>query len=262
LLTWPHKEDQVGGEAENEEAEEPLESDRPDFTDSSTTVGFQRLQIESGYTFTHAVGGEPTHEVHDLPELLVRYGLAERLELRVTWNEGMVFEHYRDRSSGRLVLENGSTDVMLGLKYALTKQDRWRPQSSFVAEITAPAGTPFLSSGQVDVFLNYLYSWELSKRLSLNCGTGDWWTAELADRFSIFFQSASVEYELTEKLHIYNEWFALFPRGSTDNRPQHYYDGGLTYLVAPDFQLDWRAGLGLNGGADGFFTGCGLTIRR
>ena len=270
LLTWPKEEGDKDKEGDankdeanhDEEKEEPLESDRPDFTDSSTTVGFRRLQIESGYTFTHAIAGDPTHDAHDLPELLVRYGVAERLELRVAWDEGMVFDRYLDRHSGRVVTENGSTDVDFGFKYALSKQDKWRPQSAIIVSLSAPVGAPGLSSQQVDPFVNYLYSWDLTKKLSLNCSTGGLWTAESGDHFSRFSQSASVEYELTKKLHVFNEWFAFFRCDASDNRPQHYYDAGLTYLLTPNFQLDWRAGLGLNDASDGFFTGCGLTIRR
>jgi hypothetical protein len=279
LLTWPKDEgdkekegdtkkeagenkDEGDKDEEKKEEEEPLESDRPDFTDSSTTVGYQKFQIESGYTFTHAIAGDPTHDAHDLPELLVRYGVAERLELRVAWDEGMVFERYVDRTSGRVVTNNGSTDVDFGFKYAISKQDKWRPQSAVVVEISAPVGATSQSSQEVDAFVNYLYSWELTKKLSLNCSTGNLWTTESGDHFSRFSQSASVEYELTEKLHVFNEWFAFFRCDSSDNRPQHYYDAGLIYLVTPNFQLDWRAGLGLNDAADGFFTGCGLTIRR
>ena len=274
LLTWPKDEgdkEKEGGEKKDEgeqddeekkEEEEPLESDRPDFTNTPTTVGYQRFQIESGYTYTHAIAGDPTHDAHDLPELLVRYGVAERLELRVAWDEGMVFDRYTDRNSGRVVTENGSTDLDFGFKYAISKQDKWRPQSGIQVEVSAPVGAPGQSSRQVDAFVNYLYSWEFTKKLSLNCSTGSLWTAESGDHFSRFSQSASVEYELTEKLHVFNEWFAFFRRDSSDNRPQHYYDAGLTYLVTPNFQLDWRAGLGLNDAADGFFTGCGLTIRR
>ncbi len=84
----------------------------------------------------------------------------------------------------------------------------------------------------------------------------------LGDHFAQLSQSFSVEYELTEKLHVYNEWYAFFFCDSYDNRPQHYYNGGFTYLVTPNFQLDWRAGLGLNDASDGFFTGCGFTARR
>ncbi len=263
LLNWPEKEKQADGEGEDEEAKEkPLESDRPDFTDSSTTVGYRRLQIESGYKYTQAIDGDPTHNAHDLPELLVRYGLAERLELRVAWDEGMVFESRRDRNTGRLVAESGSTDLDMGFKYALTQQDKWRPQSAIITAISAPVGSPELSSRQVDVLINYLYSWDFTKKLSLNCSTGSLWTAESGDHFSQFFQSASVEYELTEKLHVFNEWYVFLRRDFSDNRPQFYYDAGLTYLVTPNFQLDWEAGVGLNHAADGFFTGCGLTIRK
>jgi hypothetical protein len=282
LLTWPKDEgdkdkekegdkQKEGGEKkddgnkddeEKKEEEEPLESDRPDFTDSSATVGYQKFQIESGYTYTQAIAGDPTHDAHDLPELLVRYGVAERLELRVAWDEGMVFDRYTDRTSGRVFTENGSTDVGFGFKYAISKQDKWRPQSAVIVSVSAPVGATSQSSQQVDAFVNYLYSWDLSKKLSLNCSTGSLWTAESGDHFSRISQSASVEYELTKKLHVFNEWFAFFRRDSSDNRPQHYYDAGLTYLVTPNFQLDWRAGLGLNDAADGFFTGCGLTIRR
>ena len=273
LLTWPKDEgdkekqgaenrDEGNNDEEKKEKDEPLESDRPDFTNTPTTVGYRRFQIESGYTYTLAIRGDPTHDAHDLPELLVRYGVAERLELRVVWDEGMVFDRYTDRTSGRVVTENGSTDVDFGFKYAISKQDKCRPQSGIQVEISAPVGASGQSSRQVDPFINYLYSWELTKKLSLSCSTGGLWTAESGDHFSRLSQSASVEYELTEKLHVFNEWYAFFRRDASDNRPQHYYDAGLTYLVTPNFQLDWRAGLGLNDAADGFFTGCGLTIRR
>ena len=269
LLTWPKDEgdkENEGGEKKDEEnkdeeKEEPLESDRPDFTDSSTTVGFKRFQIESGYTYTHGEPGDPRADTHDLPELLLRYGVAERLELRLAWDEGMVFSR-RTNLVGRVITADGSTDLAMGFKYALTKQLQWRPQSALIVEITAPAGSPAFSSRQVDTRLNYLYSWELNKRLSLNCSTGNTWTSESGDRLSVFHQSASVEYELTERFHVFNEWFAFYPSDSSDNRPQHYYDSGFTYLLTPNFQLDWRAGLGLNDAASGFFTGCGLTIRR
>lgn len=44
-------------------------------------------------------------------------------------------------------------------------------------------------------------------------------------------------------------------------KPQHYCDGGLTYLISSDVQWDIRAGLGLNDAADDFFVGTGLSIR-
>jgi hypothetical protein len=262
LLNWPEAERQSDEDQGNDAEEKPLESDRPDFTDSSTTVPYRRLQVESGYQYTHAIDGDSTHNANDLPELLIRYGLAERLELRIAWDEGIVFEHFTDPRSGRIIIQNGSTDLQFGFRYALTRQKKSMPQSAITLSITAPVGSAAQSSRQVDTIVNYLYSWDFTEKLSLDCSTGGLRTAESGDRFSLFWQSASVEYELTDKLHVFNECYGLFRRNSNDNRPQYYYDAGTLYLVTPNFQLDWRAGLGLNGISDGFFTGCGLTIRK
>src|SRR5947209_8529202 len=98
LLNWPEKEKPAEGEAEGDknQAEEPLESDRPNFTDSPATVGRGRLQFEGGYQFTHGIAGDSHHDAHDLPELLVRYGIAERLELRIAWDPGFIFDRQID----------------------------------------------------------------------------------------------------------------------------------------------------------------------
>jgi hypothetical protein len=265
-LKWPEKAKPAGGDADSDEAEEPkdepLESDRPDFTEATTTVGLGRLQIEGGYKFTHGIGGVPSHDAHDLPEMLLRYGVAERLELRAAWDEGVVFDRRLDRNSGRVVTETGFTDVELGVKYAISKQDKWRPQTAMIVALTAPVGSSSQTSGQVDVRVNYLYSWEFNKKTSLNCSTGNLWTGESGDHFSELFQAVSLEYEWTEKLHVFGEWYALVPRDGRDNRTQHYFDSGLTYLLTPNVQLDWSAGLGLSDASDRFFTGCGVTIRR
>jgi hypothetical protein len=258
LFTWADKEEETEDEDANEE---PLESDRPDFTESSTTVGDKRLQFEGGYRYTQAKGGDPSYDAHDLPELLVRYGLAERLELRIAWDEGLVFDRFVNRA-GRVFGDCGGTDMEFGFKYALTKQKKWFPQTALIVAATAPTGGAVQSSRQVDPRINYCYSWEFTKKLSLGCSTGNRCTQGSGDHFSQFFHSTSVEYELTKKLHVFNEWFLLCYFNADDNRPQHYYDAGLTYLVTPNFQLDWSAGVGLSETSDGFFTGCGVTIRK
>ncbi len=38
-------------------------------------------------------------------------------------------------------------------------------------------------------------------------------------------------------------------------------DGGILYLLTPNMQLDLRAGFGLSGRPDDFFTGAGYSVR-
>jgi hypothetical protein len=53
--------------------DEPLVTDRPDFTESAATVTRGRTQVEMGYTFTSA--GD--FDEHAMGELLVRIGWTE-----------------------------------------------------------------------------------------------------------------------------------------------------------------------------------------
>jgi hypothetical protein len=46
-----------------------------------------------------------------------------------------------------------------------------------------------------------------------------------------------------------------------DNRPLHFMDGGVLYQPTPNTQLDLRAGFGLSGRPDDFFTGAGFSVR-
>ncbi len=85
---------------------------------------------------------------------------------------------------------------------------------------------------------------------------------EEGDGFVLMTQSFTTGFKLTEKLGSYTEWFAFYKDDAADNRPEHYFNGGFTYQVTPNFQLDVRAGLGLNGRAEDFFTGVGFAVGR
>src|SRR5688500_11339184 len=54
LLQWAHGVDDEGGPPGRDE---PLASDRPDFTEASTTVGRGVCQLEMGYTYIHDSSG-------------------------------------------------------------------------------------------------------------------------------------------------------------------------------------------------------------
>jgi hypothetical protein len=62
---------------------------------------------------------------------------------------------------------------------------------------------------------------------------------------------------------MFTEWFAFYPTSALADGigPEHYFNGGFTYLVTNNFQLDIRAGLGLNQAADDFFAGTGFAVR-
>lgn len=243
-------------EGEVAQLDEALISDRPDFTESSSVVGLNVLQIEAGYTYAFDRDGTSRTISHSYPEALIRYGLlANWLEFRVGQNVG------ETDTDG--IRTSGAEDLYLGFKIGLTPQVGWRPEMAVVPQMTVPTGSSSTTSGEVLGGLNWLYGWDLSERVS-TAGSTQFNRAldeTTNSSYTEWAQSWTVGYGLTDKLGGYTEYFGFFPAGADTVRPQHYFNGGLTYSISDDIQWDIRAGKGLNDAADDYFVGTGLVIR-
>src|SRR5215831_18645405 len=68
---------------QGERREGEIETDRDSFTPATTTAGRGRLIFESAYSF---LDNRAVKETHSFPETVFRYGLTDRLELRLGWN--------------------------------------------------------------------------------------------------------------------------------------------------------------------------------
>ena len=89
-------------------------ADRPGFSTSPQTVPAGRLQVEGGYQFT----ADRRVDNHAMPLLLLRAGLAKKLELRVSW-DGLSWTENNGQSE--------ASDMSLGLKAQLNEQTRLLP---------------------------------------------------------------------------------------------------------------------------------------
>src|SRR5262245_46871064 len=69
-------------ELEEEEADE-IETDRDSCTPATTTSPWGRFIVEAAHSF---VDNRRVAETHSYPELIVRYGLSDWIELRLGWN--------------------------------------------------------------------------------------------------------------------------------------------------------------------------------
>jgi hypothetical protein len=214
-----------------------------------------------GYTFTGDNDGVVDTLCHTYPQLLVRVGLlADWFELRLeqTWESETI------TAGGVGDSENGAQDLLLGCKIALTEQCGWLPQMTLLPQTTVPSGTESFTFGEMLPGLGWLYAWDITDRLSLDGNTlGNRYVDENGESLSVFAQSVNATYQFTERFSGFVEWYALFPHSgeATDLSPEHYADGGFTYLVNDNFQLDWSAGLGLNDAADDYFVAAGLSLR-
>ncbi len=239
--------------------DEPLASDRPDFTEASCTVGRGRVQLETGYTYIHDAAGPGSVSEHSFPEMLWRVGMfAEWFEFRIAYNHGA--EITRTAGLPDDVIR-GSRDLYLGVKLGLTPQQGWLPEMALVPQMTVPTGDPEFSSEKTLPGLNWLYGWDLNETFSL-AGSTQWnQNVDGTEQYSSFAQSVTIGYTFTEKLGGYTEWFGIMPHDANTVLPEYYFDGGLTYRFSNNLQGDIRAGVGLNDNAADYFIGSGLVKR-
>ncbi len=265
------EEEEEDEEEDEEEEDKPLETDRPDFTEASSVVGAGRVQWEMGYTFIRDDSQGIRVETHSAPEILCRIGISENVELRVVWN--YLFE--REDDFGDVSRIDGAEDLRLGTKIALTEQHDWFPETAVLLQLSVPTGAQAFTNRDVAFAVSLLYGWDLPCDFSVGGSTiyanpAEHATIALApiapfdsfDRHNLFAQSVTVGIPLVgDWWRMYIEYFGIFTEGRESDLPQNYVDGGFTWLLTNDLQLDWRAGVGLNDSADDFFTGAGIAFR-
>jgi hypothetical protein len=252
LFQWSYSTTVSGGP----NLDEPIVTDRPDFTEASSTVGRGVYQLEAGYTYSYNNDAAGRLIGHSYPEALLRFGVYDDwLELRMAWN------YVNEEVDG--IRSSGADDLYLGMKLGLTPQDGWLPEMALVPQMTVPTGARAFTANEVLGGVNWLYGWDVSDFIATGGSTQFNRTidADSGNAYTEWAQSWTIGYSLTERLGAYTEWFAFFPHGADFAKPQHYFDGGFTYLISDNVQWDVRAGVGLNDAADDYFAGTGLSIR-
>jgi len=252
LMQWSYGTSFSGGP----DLDAPLVTDRPDFTEASSTVGLGVAQLEIGYTYGFDNDGTDQTITHSYAEPLLRVGiLADWLEFRIFQSAVTQIENG--------VEESGATDLYLGFKIGLTPQEGLLPEMALIPQMTVPTGSDDFGSNDVLAGLNWIYGWEVSECIG-TAGSTQFNRSEddtTSRAFTRWAQSWTIAYSLTDRLGAYTEWFGLFPHSADTADTEHYFNGGFTVLLSNDVQWDIRGGVGLNDASEDYFVGTGLSLR-
>jgi len=224
---------------------------RPGLMERINGIARGRVQLEGGYAFVHDEAAGVRMAQHAVPDLLVRFGLTDRLEIRLGW-PGYVATDYDGPG-----LDGSSDDTLepnVGLMLDLWPQRGIRPQTAVSAAVPITLeGNPFALDG-LQPLAQLLYRWELTDRLALGGTTGMALFDVGGDDFLQFQQTGSLDYLSTVRLGLFTQWEMLVDHGSADDGSQHMLGGGFSYLLTERLQVTWQAGLGLNEAAPDFLT--------
>jgi hypothetical protein len=235
-------------------------TDRPHLAEAASTVGLGRVQVETGYTyFTDGSGGTST-QTQSFPEPLFRIGLfREWFEFRLQYN---YFHEQTDTATTRTVLQ-GSDDLYVGAKIGLVEQAGILPELTIFPQMRTPTGGPAFTAGEVLPGMNFVYAWRVTERFEIECNTNvnRRRNPGLDHFYTEYLQTFNFEYDLMEQVMLFNEFVIFSPVGGINVPGQAYSHGGLHYFLLPNLQIDVHAAVGLNGAADDFFGGSGVSCR-
>ena len=244
-----------------QEGVEPLVTDRPDITESSQVVGPGRFQIETGLLREYRSGRNGDERSLFTPTLL-RLGLTSRWEARLEtdgYSRARVFSPDAGvtRTSGYSVLAPGA-------KYQIREAgEGWtEPSLAAIFHVNVPSGSGIFRGQKLTWDAKVAADWDLAPKWSL--GVNAALVFDEDDRGKVFTSgvlTGSLGRELTNRVRSFVELATQLPESSHGGRAL-VLDGGFTYLLNLDTQLDLAVGTGLSGAtpADVFWT-LGLSRR-
>jgi hypothetical protein len=232
-----------------------LVTDRPDQTESSIVVPLRSLQIESG--FVYALDENPLARAKNISynTTLMRYGLLENMEMRL----GIEYagEEVTDQSTGKKTSSYGFSPLYTGLKLQITHEKGFMPEIAFLAGLELPftAHKTFKTS-HTAANMRFSLSHTLSERFSLGYNLGAEWDGDTP--VPSYFYSVALGLSITGKAGAFIEFYGLIPEKGIST---HLIDGGITFLIKQNLQLDASGGLGLNKEAVDYFISFGISYR-
>ena len=223
-------------------------TDRPDQTESSSTVSLKSLQIESGILFGNYENGLIKQTL--IPSTLLRYGLTKDIELRFVQQ----FENIKNDVSYQN--DFGISDLEIGAKIQLLKKEDINTEIAFLSQLILPTGSKGLTNDKFGTVNKLAISHEISSKLGLGYNIG---YDNMGEGKGDLTYSAALGIGLDEKFGSYIELYgdyAEFSNWGTN------FDSGLTYLIKNNLQLDVSFGLGLNHKMHYFALGCSWNIGK
>ncbi|MDX1920682.1 MAG: transporter [Candidatus Caenarcaniphilales bacterium] len=225
---------------------EPISTDRPTFSDSPITVPKDSIQLENGIIYKHFPKEDDSIA---LPETLIRYGLSERLEFRLTTPNLLLL--------GDSLSELEASDLSLGAKIKLGPLPG-KVEAAVVLGSSLPSGNKGVSSGSVDPFLRLSASKSLSSKTSLSGSLNFSWPRVDSEREFVFQPALAFIVSPNSKFSLFMDYSSEIP---TYGETIHYIRPGLIFLPRPKQQLDIYCGVALSSELSNVFLGAGYSFR-
>jgi hypothetical protein len=230
---------------EGTRADEPIQTDRPDFVETSETVGKGRFQVETSFLVERERSAEERNRTYSMPTML-RFGLNDAFELRIE-SDGRTVQHTRDKESGERSTTAGYADTAIGFLWHALDGEGMRPSVGVVVGAELPTGSRRVRGVGVRPSLRVVGEWDLPGEMQLGVMPGLAVERQQDTRRTTYgLLGISLDKSFNRRLHGLVEIAMPQIARSRDGGTQARFDVGATYLLTNDCQIDTLFSRGLN----------------
>ena len=250
----------VAGTAWGQQSE-PLVTDRPDLTESSSVVGEGMFQLETSFQWEKFETG-PFEERSVFTPTLLRLGVTDRLELRLA--SGALSHVSVSLGGGSDDGTLGYSPLSFGAKYLFMDADPSGgiPSLGAILHVEIPSGSGAFSTEDVAISFVVAADWDLSDRWSLGVnGGGLYADDDVAGSETWGLVTSALGFGITDQTGAFVE-LAVDGLGLEKDARAVIFDAGVTNLITNGMQVDAALGSGLTDETNpDFFVTVGFSLR-
>ncbi|MCS6821613.1 MAG: transporter [Microscillaceae bacterium] len=245
-----------------------ISTDRPSISFSAFTVPKGIFLAETGYywqTDKTELRADSTfrNNFSTLPNISLRYGLFENIEIRIGWDyrrSNNITEQRIGNVTQRLESAvQGVGALTLGTKIKMLENKGAIPQMSFLGAIQLPAiADKNFKTDYIGQYFRFLCQNQLNDKFFLFYNLGaDFGASPNGKPQTTGAYTFALGSSLASGLTGFVELFGFLPEHSAD---YHSIDAGLVYIINKQFQFDTSFGYGLTQYAPDYFFNVGFSF--
>jgi outer membrane putative beta-barrel porin/alpha-amylase len=225
---------------------EPIQTDRPDQTETPAIVPKGMFQMENGFSYEKI---NDDSESIVTPSSLIKFGVNDHFELRLILE--FASENKFDEKT------SGLNPVLIGFKTRLAEEKGIIPKTSFIAHLSIPglASKEFRTTYYAPEF-RFTMQHTLAEKISLGYNLGAEWDGETPQPTFIYTLTTGIS--LSQKAGCYVEVYGFAPQ---KDKADHRCNAGFTYLLSNDMMLDVSGGVGITENAPDYYAALGFSFR-
>jgi hypothetical protein len=225
-------------------------TDRPDQTESSTTIPLKSFQFESGLLLGNYNFANSSEQLLLIPTTLLRYGLTKEIELRLV--EQLISIHNKQTSEDNF----GLSDLELGAKIQILKKPANHTEIAFISHLVLPTGAISITNEHLGTVNKLAISHVITDFIDLGYNVG---YNYFGNEKGYLTYSAALGLGITKRIGAY---FETYGEVVEFNDWISNFDSGITYLIKDNMQLDFSFGFGLNQKMNYFSVGYSMNIPK